>query len=198
MQDRITQAAAATACIAALCAGSYYLGYTKAQDQRTSVVENHRPAEALPGGGILVERVPGGKTEVAQPDLPRGATPVRTTEVDIQPPEAPVAKLPGGDCPASVPCPKVRLRLDLLEHADGTYGVTAVTDKGEVVGGVDIPLRPVVEWKAPQWAVGLEYEAPSGDVAIVVDRDLGPFRVGGGVEVKSKDPEVRINAKWVF
>lgn len=197
-------------------AAAFYGGYQYKAREFTPVVEGPRAGADLPGGGKLLPRVPNAKGDIAQPAAPtKGAKHIRGAEVEIGglKPERvhPGNTLPGRvqETPKSehepkclsaedLTCPNVKVRLDLWEHADSTWGVTAVTDRGEVVGGLDLPDRNPVRWTPRVWAAGVEYEAPTGDLGVVLERDLGPFRVGGSVEVKSEHPEARARVMWRF
>lgn len=231
-------------------AAAFYAGYQYKGREFTPVVEGPRAGADLPGGGVLLPRVPDGEPAIEQPDAPTpGATHIRGSEITIGglKPERvdrdntsaghvqkkpkieldvtdreeggsarssggrliPSGKIPreGNPAPGSKPecltaddfvCPQVKVRFDLWEHEDNTWGVTAVTDKGEVVGGMDLPDRQPMRFTPKVWGAGVEYEAPTGDVALVLQRDLGPFRVGGSVEVKSDDPEVRLQGVLRF
>lgn len=220
MQSSPKTWAAVTAALLLTHAAAFYAGYQYKASEFTPVVEGPRSGAALPGGGVLLPRVPGGEAAIDQPKPPtKGAAHIRGSEITIggvkpqRRPEA--AGLPtrneahaeGKPAQGSKPecltaddfvCPSVKVRFDLWEHDDNTWGVTAVTDKGEVVGGMDLPDRQPFRFTPKVWAAGAEYEVGSGDVALVLQRDLGPFRVGGAVEVKSEDPEVRLQGVLRF
>lgn len=216
MQRNLFIAAAVIAAFVLTWLHGQHHGYTAAQSERAPVIESQRPGKALPGGGVLLPRVPGATGDLPKPKAPtKGATHIRGSEITVGglKPEPRVTdregsaaggvsgsqSFPNGKtCPTAedFQCPEVKLRLDLWEENDGSWGVTAFTDKGKVVGGIDLPDRQPSRESPRVWAAGLEYEAGSGDVALAVDRSFGLLEVGMAAEVKSEDPEVRARVLW--
>lgn len=197
-RDTIFAITAALFLAVGIFGGGVWFGYEKARGEHQVVREGARPGQALPGGAVLAPRVPGGTLPLPEPEMPDDATPERGsgTVIDLPPVDVPVG--PDGECPAQVQCPSVKVRVDLVKHEDGTRGVVWSAEPGTLRGTIDVPLEDATVRVEPKWAAGLEYEAPTGDIALAVDREVGPFRVGTSVEVKSDDPEIRLGIKWRF
>ena len=131
-----------------------------------------------PDDSIVLERNPEAKPATPEPSLP--GKPVRIVEVTVQPKKPKQAvrpKLPGPDgvCPM-LTCPALTVRLDLVDQVDGQRVIASSPD-GEIVGGIDIPLEPLVRPKRSLWEAGITM-SDQRQYGVFIDRDVGPFRLG--------------------
>lgn len=153
--------------------------------------ETYAPEKRLRDGALVLEKKPGAKAEAdaiaPPPKLPAGK-PERTVVVTVKPKPKPLPPaqpaLPGQDGFCPVPreqeCPPVRVRLDLVKLADDTRRVVASSPDGEIVGGLDVPLAPIVTARQPLWAAGvtMTHDRRFGGF---IDRDMGPVRLGAEI-----------------
>lgn len=153
-----------------------------------------KPAQDIPKGGT-VERV----VQVTVQPKPVPASSVRTTSPDVQPvaqsstaptlPENPAKT--GSD---SLICPPVKVDLSLVRMKDQSRRVVASSPDGSIVGGVDIPVEPIVTAKVLKWAAGGLYDPINRTWGGFVDRDLGPLRLG--VEGVQLQPAANATRTW--
>lgn len=189
-----------TAAAAVVLVGSGFVtGYLYAKREVTAVAETPRPAIQLDGGAVVLRKEPGAELTVPAPKLPSGSKVLRSGEVTVKPKPAEVKPDPvTGECPKLVECPAVTVRYDLVELHDGQPGMAITPQGGEIVDGVDAAGEPLLKWREPKWAVGVEWEPATGDLHAVVDREVGPLRVGARVAVKSEEPEGGLSLKFRF
>ena len=163
------------------------------------IVETHRPEVSQADGSVVLERDPDAKPAAPQPKLPDGKherTTVVTVKPKPQPKPEPVKPGPDGFCPAAKECPALTVRLDLVRQDDGRRVIASSPD-GEIVGGIDVPLEPMVTPKRTPWAAGITYGRDrDGNEAVgaFVDRDAGPFRVG--IEADQESARVRFGLRF--
>jgi len=137
-------------------------------------------------GSKVLEVKPTTKPSKPPHVLPKGAKEERRVTVVVQPPKAPIFHDPGIPAgsdigkPDSCDCPPVTVNLSLIRLADNSRRVQASSPDGTIVAGVDVPIEPQKPVKAHPWAIGGVYTYDGANrFGAFVDRDLGPFRVGG-------------------
>ncbi len=170
------------------------------------VVETYAPPVTQQDGSLVLERKPQADTKPAQ-QIPQGAKVERVVQVVVKPnpPVDPVSPLPSGSVasvpvePQRPPCPPVRVDLSLVRIPDQTRRVVASSPDGQVVGGVDIPVEPVLTQKTLKWAAGVVYGTTAwGDTArgAFLDRDLAFLRTG--IEVTRNTYPLADHQGWEF
>lgn len=178
-------------------------------------VETYAPPVTQPDGSQILERKPQAEARPAQ-QVPKGAKVERVVQVVVQPnpPADPVSPLPSGSVASPAdpvqsgpiaaqsganPCPPVRVDLTLVRMQDQTRRVIASSPDGVVVGGVDIPVEPVLTQKTLKWAAGVVYGTTAwGDTArgAFLDRDLAFLRTG--IEVTRNTYPLAAHEGWEF
>ncbi len=125
-------------------------------------------------GSLVLERTTD-KNAIKMPLLPAGTKPVRVTTVQIRPTQPETA------LESTRPvCPDVHVNLTTVEDKAGNRRVVASSPDGTVVGGVDVPLVEVPgEVKKHPWAAGGYYSPLNRGFGGFIQRDVGPFVVGG-------------------
>lgn len=134
-------------------------------------------------GSLVLRRDAGVKPDL--PELPTGSRATRHASVTVRP--KPSEAVPAG-CPV---CPDVRVDLTTVRQPDGTARVVAASPDGTVAGGVDIPLEPVTPPSAKKWAAGGYFSPLDNGFGGWVQRDLGPWVIGGAGGVAEKQVDVR-------
>ena len=163
------------------------------------VVETPKPEVRQADGSVILERDHDAKPATPQPKLPAGKherTTVVTVKPKPQPKPEPVKPGPDGFCPVAKECPALTVRLDLVQQEDGRRVIASSPD-GEIVGGIDVPLEPMIMPKPTPWAAGITYGRDRGGkeaVGAFVDRDAGPFRVG--IEADQESARVRVGMRF--
>lgn len=149
------------------------LGYLIWGREVAVVHEGVAHEQTMDDGSVVLHRDPAGDIATPAPERPAGHTAVRTVEIEVLPPPV---EVPAGQCPRTVICPPVTVRLDLLRAADGTYRAQASSADGTILSGIDVPLEPALVPAVRPWAAGLTHD---GDRAgAFVHRDIGRVRVG--------------------
>lgn len=161
--------------------GGLAAGWKLYQPER--IVEAQKAETRQADGSVILARDPDAKPAAPKPKLPDGKherTTVVTVKPKPQPKPEPVKPGPDGFCPAAKECPALTVRLDVVRQDDGRRVIASSPD-GEIVGGIDIPVEPMVTPKQTPWAAGVTYGRDrDGNEAFgaFIDRDAGPFRVG--------------------
>lgn len=141
-------------------------------------------------GSRVLEVKPTTKPSKPPHALPKGAKEERRVTVVVQPPKVPIFRDPGITAGTdkesllvdSCECPPVAVNLSLIRLADNSRRVQASSPDGTIVAGVDVPIEAQKPVKAHPWAIGGVYTYDGANrFGAFVDRDLGPFRVGGEV-----------------
>jgi len=151
-------------------------------------VETYAPEKRQSDGSLVLERKPMSDAKPAQ-QVPEGARVERVVQVQVQPRNATPTAGPAtpGSGPVSVPpeLPPVTVDLSLVRMPDQSQSrrVIASSPDGAIVGGVDIPVEAARQARALKWAAGYEFARSNWGKShsIVVQRDLGPLRLGGRV-----------------
>ena len=134
------------------------IGYLIWGQQDGVTVEPYAPPISMADGSLVLSREPDGKPTLPEPTHPKGTKVGRTIEATVSG-GAPVRKTPeiehdGGnvlsdsavkECLTTTDfvCPPVTVRIDELTYPDKSRRFQIVTDKGEVLDGVDIPREPM-------------------------------------------------------
>lgn len=161
--------------------------------------EVYAPQVQQTDGSVVLEKNP-------QPDAkpaaatPKGSTLVRKASITVQA-KVPTATISGtfntesivqqakmaiGDKqPAeqlmelAAECPPVTVDLSLVEMPDKSQRVVASSPDGNILGGVDIPVRDAKPQPEPKlWAAGAILNPFRQTVGVAVERDIGFLRVG--------------------
>lgn len=177
-----TKAAVAAALLAAGVTGGAYVMHKLESPALVSITEKAAPAVTQADGSLVLERQATAAPGTVKPAaiIPKGATLVRQVQITAKPKVA-------GDA--------AKVELDVVKMNDNTQRVIAYSDNA-VVGGVDIPVEPLlVPAPSKKWAAGA-YMDPlhRNTYGVFVDRDLGRIRLGaelghsvrGGVETRIK------------
>jgi hypothetical protein len=144
--------------------------------------EGPAPAVHQPDASVVLQRDPT-PPPPAPHVIPKGSREERRISVTIQPAE------PG---PVSVD-------LSLVRLDDGSARVVASSHSGELIDGMDVPIRtPVSAEPVRLWAAGVTY---AGDRAwgVLVHRDIWRFRVGLEINAtRDTGAEARLVAGWTW
>lgn len=129
-----------------------------------AMMETAAPERRLPGGGLELARQHDPAAKPKQP-IPRGAKVERIVQVEVSPNQhAPEA---------GKPCPPVTVDMTLIRDRDGGRRVLASSPDGQVVGGIDVPVEPIIlPAPAKRWAAGLSVEPVHQTYGVWVDRDI--------------------------
>ncbi len=153
-------------------------------------IEIVKPAEQVlipmtptaPFGGLVLERRPNAKPRPPPHKLGKGMKEQRRDTITVQ--------------PKNEECPPVTVVMSTVEDDKGGRRVVASSPDGRIVGGLDIPITPILMAPPEQrWAAGLSYGTDS-TAGIWVDHNTGikPFGhelvVGGDIE-ENEDHDLR-------
>lgn len=129
-----------------------------------TIIETAAPEQQLPGGGLMLARQLDPAAKPKQP-IPRGARVERIAQLTVQPGKS--------TAEAGKPCPPVTVDMTLIRERDGGRRVLASSPDGQVVGGIDVPVEPIiVPTPAKRWAAGLSIEPVRQTWGAWVERDL--------------------------
>lgn len=94
-------------------------------------------------------------------------------------------------------CPPVTVDLSLVEMPDKSQRVVASSPDGNILGGVDIPVRDAEPTPEPKlWAAGAMISARQ-NLGVWIDRDFGFLRVGGQINTTgNEESRVRGIEAW--
>lgn len=127
------------------------------------VAETPAPEQRQADGSLILERQPDPTAQPKQP-IPRRAKVERVASVTIQPDTAPPE--------AGQPCPPVTVDLSLIREPDGGRRILASSPDGRVVGGLDVPVEPIIlPASAKRWGAGLSW-SPNQTYGVWVERDV--------------------------
>jgi hypothetical protein len=163
----------------------YYLGH-----RTTMKMETTAPQVWQKDGSLILARVPDA-TATPKQEIPKGDVVERIGKIVVQSKsnEAPGAtngNIPLGaeKIPALPPTP-MTIDWSLVKEPDGNQRMIVSSPDGTIVGGVDIPVAPIVTPKPLLWSAGVVYGIKSGggsEKGIFVDRTVLKY-VKTGVEV---------------
>lgn len=144
------------------------------------------PAIEQPDGSLIVERRPDPKPPKAPHRIPKKTTEERRLAITVQPTK------PG--------CPPVTTNLSLVRDGDGRRVIASSPD-GKVIGGLDIPIEPILMPPKPLlWAAGISYGLAEESPGIWVERNLGKRVVVGAdlysIDDRGIDARIRIGVRF--
>ncbi len=128
-----------------------------------TVVETAEPEQRQADGSLALGRAPDANAKPKN-QIPTGGKAERTIRVDVQPPRA--------DCPICT------VDLTLVRMPDDTRRVVASSPTGTVIGGLDVPILPIVLDRPKVWAAGALY---NGRWGALISRDFRWLSVGGAI-----------------
>jgi hypothetical protein len=149
-------------------------------------VETYAQEKRQADGSLVLERKPQPDARPAH-EIPKGAKLERLVQVHVKPrsdtPTAATGTPGSGPVNVLPELPPVTVDLSLVRLSDQTRRVIVSSPNGDVIGGVDVPVEAAREAKALRWAAGYEFARSTWGKShsIVVQRDLGPLRLGGRV-----------------
>lgn len=166
MRSFLTRAAAAASILLAGALAGFLLALYWGKPAGVHKPEPAAPAVIQQDGSLILERVPTTTVNAAPPKakVPQGAVLERKVHLTVKPHE---------------PAAAANVELSLIRLSDDTRRVVAWSDNAEV-GGIDIPLEPILVPAPPKrWAAGLYVNPARPDqYGVFLDRDLGRMRVG--------------------
>jgi hypothetical protein len=116
-------------------------------------------------GSLILQRQATTPTVRPKQRIPPAAKLERVAQVIVQP-DAPAPE-------AGQPCPPVTVDLTLIREQDGGRRILASSPDGVVVGGIDVPVEPIVmPAPAKRWAAGLSWSPIDRTSGIWIERDL--------------------------
>lgn len=171
------------------CLLGVYIGY-KVFDNSPQVVVQHSAGETvLDENTKLLAKEPDKNAKADMP-LPKGATLDRVVKFSVKQKTKPKQEGPqtpnvegkiggvSGETPLDELCPPIDISLALITDKDKQQRVEAHSSNGEIVGGIDIPVRDLTIPKEPnKWAIGASYNTAKIK-GIWLERDLGRIRLG--------------------
>lgn len=138
------------------------IGWWWAQPDRAT--ETPSPAQRQADGSLILERRPDPHARPKQA-IPRDVKVARVAQVTVQP-DAPAPA-------AGKPCPPVTVDLSLVREPAGAHRVLASSPDGQVVGGIDIPVAPIlIPPPEKRWAAGLSWSPTSRTAGLWAERDV--------------------------
>jgi len=177
------------------CLSGIYIGY-KMFDNKPEVVVQHSAGEVVvnPNTKILAKQPD--KEAKADMPLPKGATLERLVKFSVKQKKLPAqptqegiqttnveGKVGGvsGETSLDELCPPIDISLALILDKDKQQRVEAYSPNGDIVGGIDIPVRDItIPKEAKKWAVGMSYNTLEVK-GLWVERDVGRIRLGAEV-----------------
>lgn len=141
--------------------------------------EPYAPAQELPSGAVVAERVPDAPLPPVAREAARelGGTVARAGSVTAQP-TVKESLTADGIC-LCAPDP-VRVDWTLTSLRDGSSRMSWYTDDGEITEAVDIPVAPVRMRRDRPWAAMAYYLPTEQAGAVTIERDLWRGRVAAG------------------
>ena len=173
-EGKIAAIALTAGVVVGLGAGMW-LGWTINRPQKS--LETPAPAIIQSDGSHALERRPEANPQPKH-QLPAGSKLVRQVSVEVMPRTS-------GSAPEAKESPRpVTVDLSLVEMPDKTQRVVASSPDGEIVGGVDIPVQPVVVPHEQKWAVsmlvGYDVYRNRRVYGAMAQRTAGPFTLQAG------------------
>lgn len=176
------------------CLFGVYIGY-KVFDNKPNIVVQHSAGETvLDENTRLLAKEPDKNVKANMP-LPKGAMLERVVKFTVKQKKLPAKVQEGvesgkqqgmddgisGDKSLDELCPPIDISLVLITDKDKQQRVEAHSSNGEIVGGIDIPVRDISIPKEPnKWAIGASYNTAKIK-GIWVERDVGRIRLGAEV-----------------
>jgi len=175
------------------CLSGIYIGY-KMFNNKPEVVYQHSAGEVVINSTTKLLAKHPDKDAKADMPLPKGATLERVVKFSVKQKVKPVqegtqtpnveGKVGGvsGETPLDELCPPIDISLALILDRDKQQRVEAYSPNGDIVGGIDIPVREavVLQQQPKKWAVGVSYNTLEAK-GLWVERDVGRIRLGAEV-----------------
>jgi hypothetical protein len=141
-------------------------------------------------GSLVIERTATTPTARPKQHVPAGAKVERIVQVIVQPDAVPAA---------GQPRPPVTVDLSLVRESDGGRRVLASSPDGVVVGGLDVPVEPIIlPEPEKRWAAGLSYSPIANTSGVWIERDVWRVRVGLDVHQAANGIDARVRVGVVF
>lgn len=170
-----------------LVATAFVVGYW-AGSGNAPVPERMTPAPEVrqADGSLILARQPDSTPAPAPHAIPKGSTEIRRITATVRP--KPTIK----DSLTVADCEPVTVTTSLVQSGDEIRAITSA-EGGEVIGGLDLQIRPLLTPPAPRrWAAGASYEPVRGLWGVWTERDFGRLRVGAEInQTRFDDAEVR-------
>lgn len=174
------------------CLSGIYIGY-KMFNSKPEIVYQHSAGEVVVNDSTKILAKQPDKDAKADMPLPKGATLERVVKFSVKQKVKPVQEATesrnvegkvGGknsETPLDELCPPIDISLALILDKDKQQRVEAYSPNGDIVGGIDIPVRDITTPKeAKKWAVGMSYNTLEVK-GLWVERDVGRIRLGAEV-----------------
>lgn len=147
--------------------------------------EAYAPPIVQKDGSIVIEKNPNAKLEPKQ-IIPKGAVVERVIHVEIEPLPMLIPGSNGTDLPAqplSSPCSEVTLDMTIVRMENGRRVIVS-SPNGRILKAIDVPYDSRIV-KDLKWSAGAIVGYKS--IGAYVERDIGPFRLGGEINRISRD-----------
>lgn len=180
------------------CLSGIYIGY-KMFNNKPEIVYQHSAGEVVVNSNTKLLAKQPDKDAKADMPLPKGATlerlvkfsvtqKVKQKKLPAQPQESTESRNVEGkvggknsETPLDELCPPIDISLALILDKDKQQRVEAYSPNGDIVGGIDIPVRDItIPKEAKKWAVGMSYNTLQVK-GLWVERDVGRIRLGAEV-----------------
>jgi hypothetical protein len=93
----------------------------------------------------------------------------------------------------------VTVDLSLVRESDGGARVLASSPDGVVVGGLDVPVEPIIlPEPEKRWGAGLSYSPVDRTSGVWIERDVWRVRVGLDVNQAANGIDARVRMGVVF
>lgn len=170
------------------------------------VPEPPAPEVRQADGSLVLERGATVRKSLTVGTVPKGGKVEREIKVTVKPRATTDENAAGGIKLRTLPldCPPVSVDLALVRMPDDTRRVVASSPDGEVVGGLDVPIEPIISVAPRNRSAGLSYDPIKQTPGLWVEQDFGRLRVGldlnqtrvriGG----ETGTEARVRVGWVW
>ena len=174
------------------CLSGVYIGY-KMFNNKPEIVYQHSAGEVVINDNTKLLAKQPDKDAKADMPLPKGATLERVVKFSVKQKKLPAqptqeatesrnveGKVGGvsGETSLDELCPPIDISLALILDKDKQQRVEAYSINGDIVGGIDIPVRDItIPKEVKKWAVGMSYNTLQVK-GLWVERDIGRVRLG--------------------
>lgn len=181
----------ATILLCLSCLSGIYIGYKMFNNKPEVVVQHSAGEVAINDNTKLLAKEPDKNAKADMP-LPKGATLERVVKFSVKQKAKAKESTESGnvegkvggknsETPMDELCPPIDISLALILDKDKQQRVEAYSINGEIVGGIDIPVRDItIPKEAKKWAVGMSYNTLEVK-GLWVERDVGRIRLGAEV-----------------
>lgn len=179
------------------CLSGIYIGY-KMFNSKPEIVYQHSAGEVVINDSTKLLAKQPDKDAKADMPLPKGATLERVVKFSVKQKVKPVqegdssqstesrnveGKVGGKNSETSLDelCPPIDISLALILDKDKQQRVEAYSPNGDIVGGIDIPVRDItIPKETKKWAIGMSYNTLEVK-GLWIERDVGRIRLGAEV-----------------